>query len=158
MTLSWNTFLVKFQFTLLLSFQSNWTFSRRKLCRIVIYHVNAWIIQCSCMKLFTFKKTLNTLSREISIIRKKTPKFSFLSNFENQPKGTPPKYVTVYFHVPSAKVSTYGHRSLILSAWTYFFFKGQTLKLGAYRVGVSVRLSVHPSSLPCTVELKVTVT
>ena len=25
-TLSWNTFLLKFQFTLLLSFQSNWTF------------------------------------------------------------------------------------------------------------------------------------
>ena len=56
-TLSWNTFLVKFQFTLLLSCQSIWNFWRRKLYRTVIYHVNGCFIQCLCMKIFTFKKT-----------------------------------------------------------------------------------------------------
>ena len=56
-TLSWNTFLAKIQFTLLLSFQSNWTFWRRKIYRIVIYHVNGCFIQCLCTKIFTIKKT-----------------------------------------------------------------------------------------------------
>ena len=56
MTLSWNAFLVKVQFTLLWSFLSNWTYLRRKLCQLVIFHVNCCIFQCACIKIYTLMK------------------------------------------------------------------------------------------------------
>ena len=74
-------FLAKFQFTLLLSFQSNWTFRRRKLYRIVIYHVNGCFIQYLWIKIFnlgTLCLIWNTFFFIVSYLKYFTNKFHIL--------------------------------------------------------------------------------